>query len=93
MPNETLLEDLNKNGKIEVAELNITKDKFRNRRRMAWMAMVSMTVYTGLLLTPIIDTDRIKSLSDILDMFYIAMASIVGAYMGFTTWATKNNTN
>lgn len=81
--------DLDGNGVVTKVEETITKDKFRNRRRMAWTAMVSMTIYTAVLLTPLIQTDRIKSLENILDMFYIAMASIVGAYMGFATWASK----
>jgi len=81
--------DLNGDGNISKVEEQITEDRFKNRRRMAWMAMVSMTIYTAILLTPIIETTRIKALENILDMFYIAMASIVGAYMGFATWARK----
>lgn len=81
--------DINGDGEITQMEQNITEDKFKNRRKMAWVSMISMTVYTAILLTPAIDIDRIKSLENILDMFYIAMASIVGAYMGFATWANK----
>lgn len=89
MSDERDLIDLNNDGKVSKVEEKITEDKFKNRRRMAWLAMVSMAVYTAVLLTPIIEETRIKSLENILDMFYIAMASIVGAYMGFATWASK----
>lgn len=81
--------DINGDGKVTKVEEKITEDKFKNRRRMAWMAITSMAIYTAVLLTPLIEIARIKSLENILDMFYIAMASIVGAYMGFATWASK----
>jgi hypothetical protein len=89
MSNEKEILDLNNDGRISKVEEKITEDKFKNRRRMAWLAMVSMAFYTAVLLTPVIEETRIKSLENILDMFYIAMASIVGAYMGFATWASK----
>jgi len=88
MPNQDSI-DLNGDGNISKVEEKITEDKFKNRRRMAWVAMICLTVYTAILFTPLVDSARIKSLENILDMFYIAMASIVGAYMGFATWASK----
>ncbi len=81
--------DIDGDGKVTKVEEKITEDRFKNRRRMAWMAITSMAVYTAVILTPLINIERIKSLENILDMFYIAMASIVGAYMGFATWASK----
>lgn len=81
--------DINGDGRVTKVEEKITEDKFMNRRRMAWVAMVCLAVYTAILFTPLVDSARIKSLENILDMFYIAMASIVGAYMGFATWASK----
>jgi hypothetical protein len=81
--------DINGDGRVTKVEEKISEDKFKNRRRMAWMAITTMAVYTAVILTPLIDVERIKSLENILDMFYIAMASIVGAYMGFATWASK----
>ena len=81
--------DIDGDGKVSKVEEKITEDKFKNRRRMAWTAMICLAVYTAILFTPLIDSERIKSLENILDMFYIAMASIVGAYMGFATWASK----
>jgi hypothetical protein len=49
-----------------------------------------MVVFTAILLSPLITDDRIKALDNVFGMFYIAMASVIGAYMGFTTWASKN---
>jgi len=81
--------DIDGDGRVTKMEEKITEDKFKNRRRMAWVAMVCLVIYTAILFTPLVDSGRIKSLENILDMFYIAMASIVGAYMGFATWASK----
>lgn len=89
MSNEQSEIDLDGNGVVTKVEEKITEDKFKNRRKMAWAAMICLLVYTAILFTPLVDSERIKSLENILDMFYIAMASIVGAYMGFATWASK----
>ena len=82
--------DIDHDGKISKVEVNIAEDKFKNRRRMAWLALYSMVVFTAILLSPLITDDRIKALDNVFGMFYIAMASVIGAYMGFTTWASKN---
>jgi hypothetical protein len=81
--------DLNGDGKMSNVEIDITKNRFKNRRRMAWLAIWSMVVCTSMMLTDLIEIERIKAIDSVIEMFYIAMASIVGAYMGFTTWATK----
>lgn len=82
--------DLDNDGKLSNVEKNMTEDKFKNRRRMAWAAMITIVILTGILVSPYIENERIKSLENILDMVYISLASIVGAYMGFATWASKN---
>ena len=73
----------------EVQPEKVDFARWKNRRKMAWLAMVSMVSFTGILLTPFISDERIKSLDGVFDTFYLAMASVVGAYMGFTTWASK----
>lgn len=81
--------DMDGDGKVSKTEVNIAEDKFKNRRRMAWLAMYAMVGFTALLMSPYITDDRIKALDSVFSTFYIAMASVVGAYMGFTTWASK----
>lgn len=81
--------DMDGDGKVSKVEANIAEDRFKNRRRMAWLAMYAMVSFTALLLSPYITNDRINALADVFSTFYIAMASVVGAYMGFTTWASK----
>jgi polyferredoxin len=63
--------------------------RWKHRRRMAYLAMLSMLALTGTLLSPWVSEARITAASDILSWFYFAMASIVGAYVGFATWADK----
>lgn len=81
--------DLNGDGNMSSVEIDITKNRFKNRRRMAWIAVWSMVACTTAMMTDFVDIERIKAIDNVIEMFYIAMASIVGAYMGFTTWATK----
>lgn len=82
--------DLDGDGKVSKTEMNVAETRFKNRRKMAWLAMFSMVIFTSLLLTPYIDIERIKVLDGVFGAFYLAMASVVGAYMGFTTWASKS---
>ena len=65
------------------------KLRWRNRRRMAWTALVSILIVTFLSFF-IVDESRLKLLSDVINMFYLSMASIVGAYVGFATLDKKN---
>lgn len=70
----------------EVLALSGDKKQGSNRRKMAWLSLISMLVVTGLLLF-VVDPARIEILSEPIVWFYMAMASVVGAYMGFTTYA------
>lgn len=87
MDQETI--DLDNDGVISDMEMNTAQTKFQNRRRMAWLSMISMVIFTAILLSPFISNEKIEALDEVFSMFYLAMASIVGAYMGFTTWANK----
>jgi hypothetical protein len=48
--------------------------------------MATMTGFTIILFTPLVPVDRVLALSELLDLFYVGQASVVGAYMGFTAW-------
>ena len=60
---------------------------WKNRRRMAWGAFVSILIVTGACLFYVEET-RLERLETVVTWFYMAMASIVGAYMGFATYAS-----
>ena len=62
--------------------------RWRNRRRMAWVSLISMLVVT-ILAFFVIPESRLVLLSEVITWFYFGMVSVIGAYMGFTTWASK----
>lgn len=90
--------DLDNDGKIgkrdvenssALLELELREEKADSQRRMAWTAIGSMIVFTALLFSPIISDSRVEALADLLGLFYIAQAGVVGAYMGVTAWMSK----
>jgi hypothetical protein len=90
--------DVNRDGTLtdeeienanEMLELELREEKADAHRRMAWTAMISMIVFSIGLYLPWIDTERVTALADLLGMFFIAQAGVVGAYMGVTAWMSK----
>ena len=87
--------DLNGDGVVSDDELDEWKQseevkrlnrKQMHKRNMAWTALVSMILFTAIMFTPIVPDDRIKLLTDISNLFYLAQAGIVGAFMGFAAF-------
>ena len=70
-------------------ELQNNKDRWKNRRKMAWTSLISMICITLILLTSFVPETRLKILTDIITWYFFASASVIGAYMGFTTWADR----
>lgn len=73
----------------EMLEMELREEKADAHRRMAWAAMISMIVFTVFLFLPVISESRVAALADLLGLFYIAQAGVVGAYMGVTAWMSK----
>jgi len=73
----------------ERLELELREEKADTRRRMAWIALGSMLIFTVALFTPWVSEGRVTALADLLGLFYVAQATIVGAYMGVESWMTK----
>lgn len=73
----------------EMLEMELREEKADAHRRMAWAAMISMIVFTIALFLPVISESRVAALADLLGLFYIAQAGVVGAYMGVTAWMSK----
>jgi hypothetical protein len=71
--------------KIE-REINLNIKRWKNRRRMAWVSLISMNIFTILILF-VVPENRLVILSDVITWFYFAMTSIIGTYMGVTTYA------
>jgi hypothetical protein len=72
-----------------VTELEIKEEKAEAQKRIAWVAMGSMLAFTAVLFTSFVTVDRVNALSDLLGLFYIAQAGVVGAYMGVAAWMSK----
>ena len=97
LENESLYEeyDLDGDGVVSDAELATVKaiheaesaeEKADAQRRMAWVSIIAMLVFTCFLFLPIFPDTRIKAMADLFGLFYIGMAGVVGAYMGMTAY-------
>ena len=73
-------------NELAVAEALEKREKMEAQKKMAWVAMISMLLFTALVFLPIFPDTRIKALSDLFGLFYIGMAGVVGAYMGMTAY-------
>ena len=80
-------EELAAVAKLE--ELEMKEEKAYAQRRMAWVSLISMLVFTGFVFLPIFPDSRIQALADLFGLFYIGMAGVVGAYMGMTAYMSK----
>ena len=80
-------EELTAVAKLE--ELEMQEEKADAQRRMAWVSLISMLVFTGFVFPPIFPDSRIQALADLFGLFYIGMAGVVGAYMGMTAYMSK----
>ena len=86
--------DIDGDGVVSDEEMAVIQkidahEKSDAQRKMAWVAMVTMIVFTLLLFLPIFPDGRIKALSDLFGLFYIGMAGVVGRYFGMTAYMSK----
>jgi hypothetical protein len=73
----------------QIAELKLREEKAATQRAMAWSSVWMMAIFTVLLFSSVISIERIKALSEISAMFYIAQAGIVAGYFGAAAWMIK----
>lgn len=94
--------DLNKDGEVTdeemeratmMLELELKEEKSDTQRRMSWVAIASMIVFTIFLFSPFIKDTRVAALADLLGLFYIAQASIVGAYFGISGYMSSKGSS
>jgi uncharacterized membrane protein len=90
--------DVNRDGEVSDDELadmekieEIERDNRKQaaQRRMAWVAIWSMIIFTIILFSPIVSDARVNALADLLGLFYIAQAGVVGAFMGVSAWMSR----
>tara|TARA_R110002073_G_C9082163_1_gene546940 strand:- start:54 stop:377 length:324 start_codon:yes stop_codon:yes gene_type:complete len=74
----------------KIEEMENQNEKADAQRRMAWIAMAAMIIFTILAMIPgFIPETRLKLLGDLSALFYIGMAGVVGAYMGMTAYMSR----
>ena len=83
-------------GEIKPEETDdpyMNKTKWKNRRRMAWISLLALIgqVLASLAIIAFTDVnvERMKVLVELMSWPALAFASVIGAYMGFTTWAGR----
>jgi len=74
----------------ELIEIENQDKKEDQQRRMAWLAMGSMVIFTGLLYTPLVSIERLQAIDNILGMFYIAQAGVVATFFGSQAYLSKS---
>ena len=70
-------------------ETEMQEEKADAQRKMSWISLIAMVVFTAVVFLPIFPDSRIKALADLFGLFYIGMAGVVGAYMGMTAYMSK----
>jgi len=85
--------DLDGDGAVSDAELAViqaleTAEKMDAQRRMAWSALAIMALMTGLLFF-VVSESRLKSISDLLGLAYIAFSGVTCAYMGMSAYMSR----
>ena len=83
--------DLDKDGIVTESELEAWDEhiKFVTQIRIAVGAFLFMVGLPTILCTPLINETRITALTGLISTMYIALAGIVGAYMGMSAWMAK----
>lgn len=79
---QELYEDGLTDEELRAVEQDRIEQRQNTQKKMAWLAMMSMIVFTGFLVSPIVPTDRLNIIVDLIGLFYFAQAGVVGAYMG-----------
>tara|TARA_Y100001937_G_scaffold107612_1_gene150468 strand:- start:41 stop:376 length:336 start_codon:yes stop_codon:yes gene_type:complete len=94
--------DLDGDGEITDREMSLHKelvqlenlDKMQDQHRaMAWVAMGSVCIAVGVLFTPLVEIERLNSISGFLNTFLVSQCAIVATFFGFSSWAKTRNGN
>ena len=73
----------------DMLEIELREEKSEAQKKMAWVAMGSMIVFSAILFTPMVSESRVSALADLLGLFFIAQTGVVGAYMGVSAWMSR----
>ena len=90
--------DINQDGTVsdeeleratQMLELDLREEKQDSQRRIAWVAMSSMVLYSLLPLLTFVPEARLSTLSSLSDMLFLSQASIIGLYFGATAYMSR----
>ena len=85
---EELQIDLNGDGIVSTKEEEIYERKAKNRRRMAWLSLIAL-IASGFALMFFVPESRLSQLNGILELYWLSLGGIVGAYVGMSAWASR----
>lgn len=80
--------DLNDDGKVTKTEQEIYEQRAVNRRLMAWLSLIAL-IASGFAIMFFVPETRLNQLDGLLELYWIALGSIVGAYVGISTWVSR----
>lgn len=86
--NKTTEIDLNGDGEVDDKEYKVYEKKDINRRRMAWFCLFAL-ILSGFAIMFLVPEKRLESLNGLLELYWISLGGIVGAYVGMSVWASK----
>lgn len=73
-------------GKIQQTESPRPLVTWKNRRRMAWVCLITMISFVSVLVFDMgIGPERVESLEPIITTFLYVLGGVIVAYMGFTS--------
>lgn len=75
--------------KEKISALELHEEKAESQKKMAWVSLIAIIVFTVFMFSPWVPAEKVNTLTNLSDIFYVSMASIIGAYMGFTSWVAR----
>ena len=88
MYNEAPKIDLDGDGVVSKKEEEMYERKAKNRRRMAWLSLVAL-IASGFSLMFLVPENRLAQLNGILELYWLSLGGIVGAYVGMSAWSAR----
>lgn len=82
--------DLNKDGKVEMDELEIHKTKLQTQRKIAMIALCTLC-FLGIYITIFLPIGRIEQVANALDLFWITLGGVIATYMGAEAYISRKN--
>lgn len=80
--------DIDQDGKVNSKEFKIYEQRAWHRRTMAWLSLIA-AVGSGFSIMFFIPESRLKELDGLLELYWIGLLGITGAYVGVSTWLAR----